>query len=108
MANAPIATAGANCPLYKKDVSKVCHHCAWYVQIRGKHPQTGEDVDDWLCSIAWMPLLQIEMAQKQNHTAAAIESFRNEMVKQNENLQLTLINTEVDQKNKQLSKPNGA
>jgi hypothetical protein len=58
--------------------------CAWFLKITGKHPNTGEDIDDWGCSIAWMPILMIENSQQQRSTGAAVESFRNEMVKANE------------------------
>lgn len=53
------------------------------MQIRGKHPQTGADIDEWGCSIAWTPMLLIENAKMQRETGAAVESFRNEMVKSN-------------------------
>jgi hypothetical protein len=58
--------------------------CAWFLKITGKHPNTGADIDDWGCSIAWLPILMIENSQQQRSTGAAVESFRNEMVKANE------------------------
>ena len=58
--------------------------CAWFIQIRGTDPNTGEEVDDWGCSMAWMPMLLIENAQQSRQTGAAVESFRNEMVKSND------------------------
>lgn len=54
------------------------------MKIRGNNPNTGEEVDEWGCAIAWMPLLMIENSQQQRSTGAAVESFRNEMVKANE------------------------
>ena len=54
------------------------------MQLRGKNPQTGADVDEWGCAVAWLPMLMIENSQQQRHTGAAVESFRNEMVKANE------------------------
>lgn len=53
------------------------------MQIRGKDPQTNKDVDDWGCSMAWLPKLLIENAMVSRQTGAAVESFRNEMVKEN-------------------------
>lgn len=47
------------------------------------HPQTGKEIDDWACAIAWMPVLQIETAQQTRQVGAATESFRNEMVRAN-------------------------
>lgn len=52
-----------------------------YVQIRGTNPNTGQEVDEYGCSIAWMPILLLEGAQQQRQTGAAVESFRNVMVK---------------------------
>lgn len=80
----PIADKGMICPQYRKDVSKVCHTCAWYVMLRGKNKNTGADVDEWGCAVAWGPIMAVETAHAANSTAAAIESFRNEMVKQND------------------------
>ena len=75
--------AKANCPL---DGFKPCRQleCAWFVQIRGTNPNTGEEIDDYGCSMAWMPVLMIENSQQQRQTGAAVESFRNEMVKAND------------------------
>jgi hypothetical protein len=77
------------CPLIKKKCIE--HKCAWFTQVRGLNPNTGAEIDEWSCAVAWMPLLVIEVAQKENQTGAAVESFRNEVVKaNNENLQLYL------------------
>ena len=72
-----------NCPLNNFEPCKK-FDCAWFMHIRGSDPNTGEDLDDWGCSMAWMPKLLIENAMQSRHTGAAVESFRNEMVKQNE------------------------
>ena len=73
----------ANCPL---DNFNPCRQmdCAWFTQIRGHNPNTGVEVDEWACAIAWMPVMMIENSQQQRQTGAAVESFRNEMVKANE------------------------
>ncbi|HAT1964750.1 TPA: hypothetical protein JAG59_002022 [Legionella pneumophila] len=72
----------SNCPL---NDFKPCKQfdCAWFIQVRGTNPQTGQEVDEYACSMAWVPLLMIENSQQQRQTGAAIESFRNEMVKAN-------------------------
>jgi hypothetical protein len=79
----------ANCPL---DGFKPCRQldCAWFTQLRGNNPQTGEPVDEWGCAIAWIPVLLIENSQQQRQTGAAVESFRNEMVTSNEQTLLML------------------
>ena len=69
----------------------MCNTCPWWQQIRGKHPQSLEDLDRWDCAIALLPLLLIENSQMSRQTGAAVESFRNEMVKSNEASQQILI-----------------
>jgi hypothetical protein len=78
---------GKYCPLIKKDCIGL--QCSWFTQIRGMNPNTGEPVDEWGCAITWLPMLTIENSQQQRQTGAAIESFRNETIKANqENQQL--------------------
>lgn len=80
----------ANCPLNNFEPCKQLD-CAWFLKLRGVNPNTGEDIDDWGCSIAWMPVLLIENAHMSRQTGAAVESFRNEMVKANESSQQLLM-----------------
>lgn len=61
------------------------------MKITGKHPQSEEIVEDWGCAVAWLPILMIENSQQQRQTGAAVESFRNEMVKSNEVGQQVLL-----------------
>lgn len=82
---------GNYCPLIKKDCIGL--KCAWFTQMRGTNPNTGEPVDEWGCAVTWMPLLAVEIAQKSNQTGAAVESFRNEVVKANQQNQQLYINT---------------
>ena len=71
-----------NCPLNNFKPCKELE-CAWFTQIRGHNPNTGAELDEWGCAISWMPILMIENSQQQRSTGAAVESFRNEMVKSN-------------------------
>lgn len=74
---------GNFCPLIKKEC--VGLQCSWFTQIRGMNPNSGKEVDEWGCAMTWLPVLMIENSQQQRQTGAAVESFRNEMVKtQNE------------------------
>ena len=66
------------CPLLNKKCIR--HKCQWFTQLQGTNPQTGQPVDEWGCAIAWLPVLLIEGSKETRQTAAAIESFRNEMV----------------------------
>lgn len=59
--------------------------CALFMELKGTNPNTGESMDQWGCSIAWLPVLFIENTQMQRQTGAAVESFRNEMVQANNN-----------------------
>ena len=71
------------CPLIQKKCKE--HHCKFFTQIMGKNPHTGEDVNRFDSAVTWLPMLLIEGAQQTRQSGAAIESFRNEMVRLNEN-----------------------
>ena len=73
---------GNYCPLIKEDCIGL--KCSWYTQMRGTNPQTGEPVDEWGCAVTWMPFMAVEISQKSNQTGAAVESFRNEVVRANQ------------------------
>lgn len=59
------------------------HTCPKFVKITGTNPNGGEPVDQFGCVDSFIPMLLIENSQQQRQTAAAVESFRNEMVKSN-------------------------
>lgn len=80
---------GKFCPLIKKDCIGL--QCSWMIHLRGANPQTGEPIDEWDCSIKWLPMLLIENAKEVRHGAAATESFRNEMVKANQEMQTNVL-----------------
>jgi hypothetical protein len=82
---------GTFCPLLQKDCVKT--QCMWFMQVQGTNPNTGEDINEWGCSMAWMPILLIENSKQQRQTGAAVESFRNEMVRANQSSQEILIAT---------------
>lgn len=48
------------------------------------NPNTGQEVDEWQCSMNLLPILLIENSQQQRHTASAVESFRNETVQRSD------------------------
>ena len=82
---------GTYCPLIKKDCIGI--KCSWFTQLRGTNPNTGKEVDEWGCAITWLPILLVENSQMQRQTGAAVESFRNEMVRANESSQQILLAT---------------
>jgi hypothetical protein len=82
----------SNCPLNAFNPCKQLE-CAWFIKVVGKNPNTGSEIDEWGCAMAWLPILTIENSQQQRQTGAAVESFRNEMVKANEVSQRVLLAT---------------
>jgi hypothetical protein len=79
-----------NCPLHNFEPCKELD-CGWFVQVRGHNPNTGEELDNWSCAVSWIPILLIDNSQQQRQTGAAIESFRNEVVKDNKMTQEILV-----------------
>lgn len=82
-------TPESNCPLAGFTPCKQLQ-CAWFTQVRGVNPNTGDDVDEWGCAVAWLPVLLVENAQQSRHTGAAVESFRNVVAAGNEQTALML------------------
>jgi hypothetical protein len=82
---------GTFCPLIKKDCVGIT--CAWYTRVQGVDMNTGNQIDNYECAVTWLPMLLIENSGQQRQTGAAVESFRNEMVKSNEQSQQLLLAT---------------
>ena len=76
-------------PLIKKDCVEL--KCAWFTRIQGYDMNTGNQVDEYQCAVTLMPMLLVENSGQQRQTSAAVESFRNEMVKANEQSQKVLL-----------------
>ena len=77
-----------HCPLLKKTC--ISNKCKMWIKLIGKNPQTGADFDDWNCSMVFLPILMIEIAQKERQTGAAVESLRNVVDKMLGNVQKAL------------------
>lgn len=74
--------AKLSCPLGSKCEEikdNSMYRCAWFIQLAGTNPTTGESVDERGCAMSWIPILMIENSAQQRSTASAIESFRNEV-----------------------------
>lgn len=83
---------GAKCEDVKMEGGKpILYRCPWYVQVQGIDNNTGKEVNNWGCAIAWMPALMINTANETRQGAAATESFRNAMVKQGEQTQQLML-----------------
>lgn len=93
---------GTFCPLLKKECVQM--QCSWFIQVRGKDSNTGKEVDEWGCSISWLPHLLIENASQTRQAGAATESFRNEFVKSTEATINTMlaIASQDNQNNKEI------
>ena len=72
------------CPLLKKECIE--HQCEFFTHVLGNDPQTGKPLDHWNCAMTWLPMLLIDGTQQGRQTGAAIESFRNEMVRANKEI----------------------
>jgi hypothetical protein len=79
---------GAKCEEVKQDNGKpVLYRCPWYTKVRGTDPNTEQEIDHWACAIAWLPTLMINTANESRKGVAATESFRNEVVKKQQDQQ---------------------
>ena len=67
-----MASVEKSCPL-----GWHCDKCLWHTRLRGINPQSGAEIDNEGCAIAFLPILLIENSNQQRQTAAAVESTRN-------------------------------
>jgi len=65
------------------DEECIGQECEQYQRVLGTDPQTGKDIEEYMCSDLLQNVLLIENSQMQRQTGAAVESFRNEMVNTN-------------------------
>ena len=71
---------GTFCPLLKEEC--IQFKCAFWTHVRGKHPQSAQEMDEYDCAVRWLPVMLIENAQQTRQAGAAIESLRNRVVEQ--------------------------
>lgn len=55
--------------------------CAWFTKLVGKDPQSEKEIDEWRCAIAWLPIMQVEVAQTNRGQTEALCSMRDETIK---------------------------
>lgn len=77
MTQIPRADAGKTCPLYQKDMSEVCHTCAFWVRLYGQNPNELGQIDSWNCAWAWAPILQVNLAREVANISAEISQLSN-------------------------------
>ena len=68
---------GSRCEEIKNDV---LHRCRWMVKLIGKDPQSQNDIDEWNCAIAWIPLMMVEVGQGIRGTTESVVSMRDATV----------------------------
>ena len=61
------------------------HRCAWYIEMEGDNPQTGERMKESRCAITWLPLVLVDQTRTLNSGVKATESMRNEIIKRMDN-----------------------
>ena len=66
--------------------------CRFWVHVWGKDPQTNEDIKRGDCANVWMPVLLIENSKVNRETGAAVESLRNEQVRNAQGIAGALLN----------------
>lgn len=95
MTQIPLGPKDCFCPFHKKEtvdkegrvrsrparMSEVCHTCPLWVQLRGKDPQSHGEIDQWNCSLAWLPLMLIETAQQMRQAGASTDKVATEVKK---------------------------
>jgi hypothetical protein len=70
------------CPFLRAECAGAT--CRLWTHVRGLNPQTGQEIDKFGCAVEFLPMLLIENSAQQRSTGAAVESFRNEMVRGND------------------------
>lgn len=83
--------AGTFCPFVQGECLQT--KCALFSKIEGVDKNTGREVEEWGCSLAWIPMLLVENSSQQRQTGAAVESFRNEMVRANDKVMKLALGT---------------
>lgn len=71
------------------------YRCRWFVKLRGKDPQSEQEIDEFRCSMEWAPLLAVEHSLFERQTGAAVESLRNNVTKQNQQLHVALTKKDI-------------
>ena len=85
------------CPLHNFEPCKQLD-CAWFTKIAGKNPQGQKEIEEWGCAVTFMPILMVANTNSNTRTQAAIESFRNKMVSQQDELLQLAKQGDIDTK----------
>lgn len=66
----------------KHPVSEEKLKCVEWIHLLGTNPQTGKDMDTFMCQRVAVPMLLVENAQKAIQTAASVDKVASEIKKQ--------------------------
>ncbi len=83
---------GSECEKVSTTKENTVDRCAWYVEVAGVDAQ-GKEHNTSKCSMSWMPILNLEMAGTNRGQTKALESFRNEMVRGQEDFNNIMLDT---------------
>ena len=78
---------GATCEKHKLNENgeiTSTERCRLFIKMTGEDPSTGEQIHDNRCAYEWIPLMLMENSRQQLRTAASVDDFKNEMVKNQE------------------------
>jgi len=53
--------------------------CRWWTHVYGKDPQTEKILDHFDCSMAWMPVVMLEVSQMSRHNTSSLDKVANSM-----------------------------
>jgi len=62
-----------------------------YVRMNGQDPNSGEQVNQGACAIAWMPTIHLEGNQMMREQGAATESLRNRIDDSNKEVKSLVV-----------------
>ena len=93
----PRGSEELSCPFWQKPMSECCHKCPMWTQVRGKDPQTGQDLaDEWACAIALLPMLSIESSRTSLRVSASADKIATEVADLHESVkQANVLNSTI-------------
>lgn len=74
----------------KHPITKQQIKCRWWVHLTGKDPQSEKNVDEFDCSIAWLPIIGLENSQMIRFNAASTDKVANNISKVHKSFLLAL------------------
>ena len=91
MTDKPHRQAGTVCPLWRKDVSKVCHTCEFYQPLPVRDNSSGRVFEQWRCYYVHAPFLLREIISEVNGLQGKQAEFNDRVYKETqENVQVLI------------------